>query len=96
MKQIRKNVFETNSSSTHSITICTNEEFCMFESGEMLFDTYSEELVMKSDVEKTNDEYRYQTYYQYIDDSHLEMYDEHYTSPSGDRIVAFGKYGYDG
>lgn len=27
MKQVRRGVFETNSSSTHSITICTEDEY---------------------------------------------------------------------
>ena len=27
MKQIRKNVFETNSSSTHTLAICTEDEY---------------------------------------------------------------------
>lgn len=36
MLQIRRNVFETNSSSTHSITICTSDEYQKWADGEML------------------------------------------------------------
>lgn len=36
MKQIRKNVFETNSSSTHSLTMCSKDEFDMWVKGELL------------------------------------------------------------
>ena len=38
MRQIRKGVFETNSSSTHSITICTQKEFNEFKSGLLVLD----------------------------------------------------------
>lgn len=35
MKQIRRNVFETNSSSTHSITMCSKDEYNRWEKGEL-------------------------------------------------------------
>ena len=35
MIQIRQGVFETNSSSTHSITMCMKSEFDMWERGEV-------------------------------------------------------------
>ena len=36
MLQIRKNVFETNSSSTHSITMCSRDEYDAWMKGELL------------------------------------------------------------
>lgn len=36
MRNIRRGVFETNSSSVHSITMCSKEEFEKFRSGEVL------------------------------------------------------------
>jgi hypothetical protein len=38
MRVIRRGVFETNSSSTHSITMCSIEEYEKWESGEVLLD----------------------------------------------------------
>ena len=38
MKQVRRGVFETNSSSTHSITICTEDEYEKFKRGELMYD----------------------------------------------------------
>ena len=35
--QVRRGVFETNSSSTHSLTICTEEQFEEWKHGEVLF-----------------------------------------------------------
>lgn len=42
---IRRGVFETNSSSTHSLTICTDDEFKKWQNNEMLFDTCKKKLV---------------------------------------------------
>lgn len=35
--QIRNNVFETNSSMTHSLTICTKDEYNAFNNGELAY-----------------------------------------------------------
>lgn len=137
MRQVRRGVFETNSSSTHSLTICTQEEFDKWLRGEVMFDTYDEKLVKvnitMSDADKKFaqeyyddqkktfwkswdqlsteeieawyekyltdydklDAYRYQTRNKFLyDGSGLESFTQHYTSPSGDKLVAFGKYGY--
>ena len=37
-----------------------------------------------------------ETYDQYSKDSYLDWFSQKYTSPSGDKIVAFGRYEYDG
>lgn len=134
-KQIRQGIFETNSSSTHSLTICSKDEFDAWKRGEVLLDEYSAKFVpiklsddIKVEAEKEYEELkdilfskdwkdlsddakekyyeRYalkhrlinedaETYEQYMD-SYLETFYETYTSKSGDEIVAFGKYGYDG
>lgn len=36
-RQIRRGVFETNSSSTHSITMCSSKEYEKWEKGEVLY-----------------------------------------------------------
>lgn len=136
MRQVRKGVFETNSSSTHSLTICTEEEFNRWTSGELMFDTYNDKLVevntkiseeekecAKNYYEKNKsafwksweqlseeeveawytkymtdlnkvDMYRYQTRSQFLYNSDLETFTQFYTSPKGDKFVAFGKFGY--
>ena len=48
---IRRGVFETNSSSTHSLTICTEDEFNKWKNGEMYL-TY-DGLKTKEDIMKT-------------------------------------------
>ena len=53
-KQIRHSVFETNSSSTHSLTICSKEKFEAWKRGDVLFDQWSEEFIKT--VELTNDQ----------------------------------------
>lgn len=91
MKQIRKGVFETNSSSTHSITICTQEEFEKFKSGELVCDEWSGKLI-PADSDDAEDCCTWDN----LGSGYLETYVEGFTTPSGDQMVAFGYYGFDG
>ena len=135
MRQVRFGVFETNSSSTHSLTFCTQEEFDKWVSGKILFDKWNEQFIKNrsltdeeqdaskeyynqsktiywkdweqlSDEEiqswnmkylkRHDDDNSIQSYLDWCNDNYsLESFVEHYTSPSGDKIVAFGKYGND-
>ena len=92
MKVIRRCVFETNSSSTHSISIVSKEEFELWKDGEVLFDEWSNIFVKKDEIEEDSDELK--TYKEYFHDYELENYTRTHTTKSGDVIVAFGKYGY--
>lgn len=107
MLQIRRNVFETNSSSTHSITICTEDEYEMWKRGKVYWSPYSEAFVSKEDVEEGFNESRYYDFNDYLYNKclytfdrynaiEMETYEEHYQTKSGDKIIAFGYYGYDG
>lgn len=136
MYQIRQGVFETNSSSTHSLCICTKEEFEDFKNGKLLWNRHSNEL--KNYNIPSNYTNRAKKYYEenktrfmlewdkltpddqknYImnefdksyagdnifDDNYpfesleegwngLEGYWHNFTTPSGDKMVAFGLYG---
>ena len=42
--QIRKGVFETNSSSTHTLVIASNEEYEKWQKGELYFDAFNEKF----------------------------------------------------
>lgn len=90
MKQVRRGVFETNSSSTHSITICTLEEFEKFKAGELVWDEWNDKL-----IPITNENAGRCTPFKKFGE-YLETYVEGFTTPSGDNMVAFGEYGYDG
>ena len=91
MISIRNCVFETNSSSTHSLNICTQEEWDNWVSGKLLYSEYDEKF---TDKVYNNENKDYLTFDSYWDDH--ETYKVCYTSKSGDKIVIFGKYGYDG
>lgn len=155
MKTIRHNVFETNSSSMHSLTIVPEEEFEKFKNCDLLLDysTFvSAEDEYKNVMENLercednmSDEYR-ETYkteltfekfkevlselcygdlsyyhrkgacediqthydavkaalgedivtYRTMGGEEYETFERHYTTKSGDKIVAFGYYGYNG
>lgn len=53
MKQIRIGTFETNSSSTHSLVVCTEEEYNKWLKGEILVTIYGN-IVTKEQYEKSN------------------------------------------
>lgn len=61
-RQVRLNVFETNSSSTHSLVICTEQDFNDWEIGRKLFDNDCEKIIEapkldKNQQKKAIDEY---------------------------------------
>ena len=91
MKIIRRNTFETNSSSTHSITICSKESFEKWANGELSYDDWNETL-----TEEKADGEKYITFDEWVNDDYLEPYIKKYTTQKGEEIVAFGKYGYNG
>ncbi len=91
--QIRRGVFETNSSSVHSLTICSKEEFDKWQNGELLFNRYGECFVESTDKNKEDEDNM--TEEQYDDSICNETFHDTYTTKSGDEIVAFGYYGYD-
>lgn len=127
--QIRPNVFETNSSSTHSLNICTKEEFenwkndpdlCYIGEAWGYFTPKNFEgrnFVTKEEVQNAadkTDEYKnvnmfdepedywsetpaeeenIYTYETWCENEYLTNYTEYFTTPSGDKMVAFGVYG---
>ena len=52
MRTIRIGTFETNSSSTHSITMCMESDFLKWKNGEMYWDSWNNKLVTKKMVEE--------------------------------------------
>lgn len=55
--QIRNGVFETNSSSVHSITMCPESEFEAWKNGEYLYYYRTDKLVKITDIPKEELEY---------------------------------------
>lgn len=62
--QIRRSIFETNSSSVHSITMVSGSEYDKWKNGELLYDKDTETLVTKEEIEKIkeDDKKRYESY----------------------------------
>ena len=52
MQSARRNVFETNSSSTHSLTMCSESDYDRWQKGELLFDKWGDEFIEKSEYLK--------------------------------------------
>lgn len=56
-RQVRRGVFETNSSSVHSITMCMKSEFDKWKSKELVFDEWNDVLVpVTEDIKKSMEE----------------------------------------
>lgn len=89
-RQIRFGVFETNSSSVHSLTIVSKEEFERFKNDELRM-TWRGKLIDSSDEEfESEDTEKYDGY----GEDH-EYFEQEYTTKSGDVVVAFGYHGSD-
>lgn len=99
--QIRRGVFETNSSSTHSITMCMESDYDKWVNGELALDRWNDKLVeITPEIEESmkNDEREWLTYDQFNDWHYInyETFKSTYTTPNGEKIVSFGYYGYNG
>ena len=119
MKVIRKGVFETNSSSVHSLTMMMQDDYDKWTN-----DTYinlyeptkiytKDELINylkeeDEDIKKESEHwsncqwedcfnssefYNHEDYYDNLD---YEKFYNTFTTPNGEKVVAFGYYGYDG
>lgn len=50
--QIRRSIFETNSSSVHSITMVSGSDYDKWKNGELFYDRLNRKLVTKEEIEK--------------------------------------------
>lgn len=121
-RQVRRGVFETNSSSTHSLTMMMKsdydrwhkEQLYLYEGGYGWdFDKPDKnQLYTKDEAVKFTKMNKYYKDEDEIDDEilrdagfiswddegseYLEGFYQEFTTPSGETIVAFGEYGYNG
>lgn len=98
-RAIRRGAFETNSSSVHSITMCTEDEWNEWKRGELVWDYLTEKLIpVNNDVGEV-DNGQYYSYENWFDGGwfrdYYNRYHDEYTLPSGEVIHAFGYYGHD-
>lgn len=91
--QIRRGVFETNSSSVHTLTMCTDSEYQSWKNGDLIWDTWDDKLV--DAVKQDGNECRYKSIKDFYH-SDFETFHSEYTTPSGEVVHAFGYFGYDG
>lgn len=99
-RQIRRAVFETNSSSVHSLTMCMKADYDRWIAGELVLDEWRREFVEITPEIEAQMESRYSRYltyekfhdWSYIDYEHFE---NTFTTANNEEIVAFGYYGHD-
>ena len=88
-KQIRRGVFETNSSSTHSLTMCSESTYNKWRDGELMYDKYNggfisvnteiteiDKAEAKKYYEKKKDKY-WKEWHQLSDEELNEWYDKY-------------------
>lgn len=90
--QIRHGLFETNSSSVHSLTIVPESEIDEWREGKLFYSYDEDRLIPISEIENYDPDW-ISNFEDFGDE--YETFFEKYTSPSGDKIVAFGYYGHD-
>lgn len=121
-RQIRSGVFETNSSSVHSLTMCSSEEYKKWENGKVLYWKERDKFGVREDIieELKDARWRFsnelcypnvnwdneddvgdvfsdegiQTCEEFFNNEY-ETFEQRYTTPNGETIVAFGYYGHD-
>lgn len=99
---VRRCLFETNSSSVHSITMCNKSDYDKWVNGELYYDRWEDKLVPNSDKIQENRkgnvyDTQYLTYDEFFDYEYIpyETFEETTTTEHGDEVVAFGYYGRD-
>lgn len=98
-KQIRIGVFETNSSLCHALQMCTQEQFEKWKNGETWWNRWDDKFIPTDLNQFEDDEDRhdegYITYEEFRDLEYEELFEQEYTTPNGETIVAFGYAGHD-
>lgn len=90
MRQIRIGVFETNSSSTHTLVVCTDEELEKWKKGEIIYN-YIDGFIPS---DNSNISSGGETYEAFMDDEELEIETYNYVTKGKENLTIFCKYGY--
>ena len=109
--QIRRSLFETNSSSIHSLTMCSDTDYEKWKSGEYVFDYYNDKLIpltnkIKKEIEENKiedddyddyDDKQYLTFNDFFESEFIkyELFSKTFTTENGEVVHAFGYYGND-
>jgi hypothetical protein len=92
MKTIRRNVFETNSSSVHSLTMTDSETFKKWKSGQIFYDIDNKKFVKE---QKHEDCFTYNEYNSWCNDRYFDTFEDSKKTKSGEVVIAFGHFGSD-
>lgn len=103
--KIRRGVFETNSSSVHSLVMCTDDDYYKWKKGEILYDKWESKLVTLEEAKKEEDyedeeefnsrflDYDRFNSWQYMT---YETFEQTFKTPGGEIVHGFGYYGEEG
>lgn len=74
-RQIRRSVFETNSSSVHSLTMCTQSDYDRWKNEELIYDYWDNKLISTDELDDDYEEDPYDYCYEcsgYGDDYYVD------------------------
>ena len=101
--QVRGNIFETNSSSTHALSMCMKKDWDAYEKGEKVINRCnlslhdSAEEGMKEDPYAEKEDFlTAEEMEEYVEELGFESFQDEIQTPSGETVVAYGYYGWDG
>lgn len=110
MKTVRNSVFETNSSSVHSLTLCSKDEQKAWQKGELVFWQAHDKLCKVEDLPESirgldkkkwpkHEVYTWDQWDTFVNKNNeyyrMEFFEKEQTLPNGEIVVAFGYHGFD-
>lgn len=108
--QVRRGVFETNSSSVHSLVMCSDDDYNKWKRGELLYSRWDGNFYTLEDAKKEencenvendmlNEDFksRFLDYERFTSWEYMEYetFDEEFITPGGEKVHGFGYYGHD-
>lgn len=92
--QVRIGVFETNSSSTHSLCICTKEEYDAFKKGKLVMDTGDYKMVDATKKDKEDDDESFFRYKNYSEFKDADIFNYEYMPPGAKKpiVILVGEF----
>lgn len=75
-RTIRQGVFETNSSSVHSLTMCSDDEWQKWKDGDLIYNRWNEEFTTYEEYEKARREFDEENKDYYSTNEEFEEYRE--------------------
>ena len=99
--QVRLGMFETNSSSVHTLTMCSRKQLEDWKRGDIVYDGYNDDFVPidelnEHDLSKLDNDmyYTYEGFYNSFGEDY-ETFERSQILDNGQEVIGFGYFGHD-